>query len=70
MRHTITVRLGKDLAAWLEETANRTGVTQRQIVREHLQKAKAARRNRSFMRLAGAVRVPRTLSRRKGFSVS
>ena len=70
MSHTITVRLGKDLAAWLEETAARTGVPQGQIVREHLQKAKAARRNRPFMRLAGAVRGPRTLSRRKGFSAS
>ena len=67
MSHTITVRLGKDLAAWLEETATRTGVAQGQIVREHLQKAKAARRDRPFMRLAGAVRGPRTLSRRKGF---
>jgi hypothetical protein len=70
MSHTITVRLGKDLAAWLEDTATRTGVAQGQIVREHLQKAKAARGNRPFMRLAGAVRGPRTLSRRKGFSAS
>ncbi len=70
MSHTITVRLGKDLAAWLEETATRTGVAQGQIVRDQLQKAKAARGNRPFMRLAGAVRGPRTLSRRKGFSVS
>ncbi len=70
MSHTITVRLGKDLAAWLEEAATRTGVAQGQIVREHLQKAKAARRNRPFMRLAGAVRGPRTLSRRKGFFAS
>jgi hypothetical protein len=70
MSHTITVRLGKDLAAWLEDTANRTGVAQGQIVREHLQKAKAARGNRPFMRLADAVRGPRTLSRRSGFSAS
>ena len=70
MSHTITVRLGKDLAAWLEETATRMGVAQGQIVREHLQKAKAAPGIRPFMRLAGAVRGPRTLSRRRGFSAS
>jgi hypothetical protein len=70
MSHTITVRLGRDLAAWLEETANRTGVAQGQIVREQLEKAKAAQGNRPFMRLAGSVRGPRTLSRRKGFSTS
>jgi hypothetical protein len=70
MRDTITVRLGKDLAAWLEETATRTGVAQGQIVREQLEKAKATRGNRPFMRLAGAVRGPRTLSRRRGFSAS
>ncbi|MEI6780384.1 MAG: hypothetical protein WCQ21_05615 [Verrucomicrobiota bacterium] len=70
MSHTVTVRLGKDLGAWLEETATRTGVAQGQIVREHLRKAKAARPNRPFMRLAGAVRGPRTLSRRKGFSAT
>jgi hypothetical protein len=70
MSHTITVRLGKDLAAWLEDTAARTGVAQGQIVREQLQQAKAARPNRPFMKLAGAVRGPRTLSRRKGFSAS
>jgi hypothetical protein len=70
MSHTISVRLGKDLAAWLEETATRTGVAQGQIVREQLQKAKAARGNRPFMRLAGTVRGPRTLSRRRGFSAS
>lgn len=70
MGHTITVRLNKDLATWLEETAHRTGVAQGQIVREHLERAKAAVGNRPFMKLAGAVRGPRNLSRRKGFSLS
>jgi hypothetical protein len=36
----------------------------------HLEKAKAANANRSFMRLAGSVRGPRNLSHRKGFSKS
>jgi hypothetical protein len=70
MSHTITIRLGKELAAWLEETANRTGVAQGQIVREQLEKAKAASGNRSFMRLAGTVHGSKNLSRRKGFSAS
>ena len=70
MSHTITIRLGSELAGWLEETSKRTGIAQGQIVREQLEKAKAATGSRPFMRLAGAVRGPKTLSRRKGFSVS
>lgn len=70
MSHTITVRLNKDLATWLEETANRTGVAQGQIVREQLERAKASSGSRPFMKLAGAVRGPKQLSRRKGFSSS
>jgi hypothetical protein len=70
MSHTITIRLGKELAAWLEETASKSGVAQGQIVREQLEKAKAAGGRQSFMRLAGTINGPRTLSRRKGFSTS
>lgn len=70
MGHTITVRLTKDLAAWLEQAAARTGVPQGRIVREQLEKARAGGHARSFMRLAGAVSGPRNLSRRKGFSRS
>lgn len=70
MSHTITIRIGKELAAWLEETARRSGVAQGQIVREQLEKARASRGQRPFMRLAGTVKGPRTLSRRKGFSES
>jgi hypothetical protein len=70
MSHTITIRLDKDLAAWLEETAARTGVSQGQIVREQLEKAKTGSGSRPFLRLAGAVRGPRNLSQRKGFSAA
>jgi hypothetical protein len=70
MNHTITIRLGKELAGWLEETASRSGVAQGQIVRAQLERAKAESRRRRFMKLAGALEGPRTLSRRKGFSVS
>jgi hypothetical protein len=68
MSHTITVRLGRELAEWLEESARRAGVPQGRIVREQLEKARAASRRRTFLRLAGTVRGPRDLSSRKGFS--
>jgi predicted transcriptional regulator len=71
MSQTITIRLNKELAAWLEEIASRTGVSQGQIVREQLARARTASANRSFMRLSGSIRgLPRDLSRRKGFSRS
>ncbi len=68
MGHTLTVRISKELAAWLEQAAIRSGVSQGQIVRDQLEKAKASGRRQAFMRLAGAVRGPRDLSTRKGFS--
>ena len=68
MSHTITIRLGRELAAWLEATAARTGMPQGRIVREQLEKARAGGEGRPYLRLAGAVRGPRDLSRRKGFS--
>jgi hypothetical protein len=70
MSHTITVRLGKELAAWLERVAAETGVSQGKLIRDQLEKAKAGDSSRSFMRLAGSVRGPRNLSSRKGFSRS
>jgi predicted transcriptional regulator len=68
MGHTLTVRLPRDLADWLEETARGTGRSQGEIVREQLERARAGASGRGFMRLAGAVKGPRDLSRRKGFS--
>jgi len=68
MSHTITVRLGRELAEWLEESARRAGVPQGRIVREQLAKARSASRRQAFLRLAGTVRGPRDLSSRKGFS--
>jgi hypothetical protein len=67
MSHTITVRLTKELSEWLEETAAQMGVSQGQIIREHLERARAGSDN-SFLRLAGVKRGPRDLSSRKGFS--
>jgi len=70
MGHTITVRLSKDLAAWLASVAARTGMPQGKIVRDQLEQARARRARKSFMRLAGSVRGARDLSSRKGFSRS
>ena len=68
MSHTITVRLNRDLAEWLDRVATKTGVAQGKIIRDQLEKAKAGGSSQSFMRLAGAVRGAKDLSRRKGFA--
>lgn len=67
MGHTLTVRLQKDLAEWLEDEASKTGVAQGKIVRDQLEKARAASAQ-PFMRLAGSIQGARNLSTRKGFS--
>jgi predicted transcriptional regulator len=67
MGHTITVRLDPELARWLEEEARRTGVAQGRIIREQLERARG-QAAQGFMRLAGTVRGPKDLSRRKGFA--
>ena len=68
MSHTITIRLNKELAVWLEQAAAKTGVSQGQLIRDQLEKAKASGSTQSFMQLAGAVRGPKDLSTRKGFT--
>lgn len=67
MGHTLTVRLHKDLAEWLEDEAAKTGVPQGRIVRDQLEKARATSAQ-PFMRLAGSIQGTRDLSARKGFS--
>lgn len=68
MSNTLTVRLSPELAAWLEETAEKSGVSQGKIVRDQLERARAASKTQKFMRLAGAVGGAPNLSSRKGFS--
>jgi hypothetical protein len=68
MGQTITIRLTKELAAWLERIAATTGVPQGKIVRDQLEKARTNQPRQSFMRLAGVVRGSRDLSTRRGFS--
>jgi hypothetical protein len=66
--HTITVRLTKELAAWLEDLSARTGLSQGKIIRDELESARARSADQAFMRLAGATKGPLDLSSRKGFS--
>lgn len=68
MSHTITIRLTKDLAEWLERAAAKTGLPQAKIIRDQLEKAKADVAGKPYMRLAGAVRGSKDLSARKGFA--
>ena len=70
MSQTITIRLTKDLAKWLADTAASTGVSPGRIIREQLKKAKEGGSTRPFMKLAGSVAGRRDLSQRKGFSRS
>jgi hypothetical protein len=69
MGHTITIRGTTELAEWLAETAERTGVPQGKVVRDQLEKARLAAGGRPYMRWAGCVPdAPKDLSVRKGFS--
>ena len=67
MGNTLTVRLPRDLAEWLDEIAHRSGVSRGAIIRMELEKARKSSK-RPFLRLAGAIEGPRNLSTRKGFS--
>jgi hypothetical protein len=70
MGHTLTIRLPKNLAAWIEDTSARTGISQGELVRQHLERARSRdSSSKKFMRLAGRIRSgTRDLSTRKGFS--
>jgi hypothetical protein len=69
MGNTLTVRVPKALADWLQEKSVRTGMSQGQIVREQLERSRSAdKKAKKFMRLAGVIKSDRDLSTRKGFS--
>jgi len=68
MSTTLSIRLGTELAGWLEEQARATGRSQSSLVKEALDKARQADNARPFLKLAGCVEGPADLSRRKGFS--
>jgi hypothetical protein len=68
MSKTITIRLTKELADWLEDAARRSGVSQGGLIRDQLERARA-KDGPKFMRLAGCVEGgPDDVSTRKGFS--
>jgi hypothetical protein len=69
MSNTITIRVAKPLSAWLQKKAERTGMSQGQIVREQLEQLRRGdRKAKNFMRLAGIVKSGSPdLSSRKGF---
>lgn len=68
MSQTITIRLTKELAEWLDAAAELAGVSPDKLAREQLDQARRQQTERPFLRLAGSVRGPKGLSRRKGFS--
>jgi hypothetical protein len=67
MGNTLTVRLGAELADWLDRAALESGVSRGAVVRTELEKARKTSKQ-PFMRLAGAMDGPADLSTRKGFS--
>jgi Ribbon-helix-helix protein, copG family len=71
MGHTVTIRIPSDLAQWLAERAKRSGISQGQLIREQLERARAEKPDQPFMRLAGSLTgLPKSLSKRKGYSRS
>ncbi len=64
---TVTVRLDSDLADWLEQAAVKSGVSQGNLIRDQLEKARDAAGEQSLVQPAASVRGPKDLSSRKGF---
>ncbi len=67
MGNTLSLRLPEDLAKWLDETSRKTGIPKGKLIRQQLEKARAAD-SKPFMSLAGMIAGPANLSERKGFS--
>ena len=67
MGNTLTVRLPEDLAQWLEQAAQKAGVSRGSLIRMELERARSSD-ERPFLRWAGAVAGSKNLSMRKGFS--
>jgi len=68
MSTTLSIRLNKDLAVWVENQAKATGRSQGSLVKEALERLRRTEQERPFLRLAGSVDGPPDLSQRKGFS--
>jgi len=68
MGKKLTIRLNPELAAWLSETAKRTGLPASRVVRQQLERAGVEEGSQRFLCHAGRIRGPRDLSQRRGFS--
>ena len=68
MRGTLSIRIDPEQAAWLEQTAARTGRSVAAIVRDQIDRARRDPSTRRYMRLAGAVAGDTGGSQRKGFT--
>ena len=67
MSNTLSIRLPKELSEWVKQTAESTGLTQGEVVRQQLEKARSTATGKPWMALAGKARGPRDLSTREGF---
>jgi hypothetical protein len=57
MSNTLTIRVSKDLADWLQRKSLRTGMSQGQIVREQLERGRRGDgETKKFMRFAGVIK--------------
>jgi hypothetical protein len=70
MGQTITIRLTRELADWLEERRRQTGLPVSRIIREQRERAKSQAGSQRFLRHAGKISGPPDLSSRKGFALS
>ena len=70
MSKTVTLRLPRDLAEWLQSAARRRGISQSRFIRDHLEKARSGAPAQAFMKLAGTLAGPKDLSQRRGFGYS
>ncbi len=68
MTHTLTIRLTDELERWLAKVSRETGIPKSEIVRAHLERVRTEKKKAPFMRLAGSVSGPPSLSARKGYS--
>jgi len=67
MSNTLSIRLPQELSEWVKQTAESTGLTQGEVVRQQLEKARSATASKPWMALSGKARGPRDLSTREGF---
>ena len=68
MKHTLTIRLTDELDRWLEKISGETGIPKSEFVRSQLERVRTEKKKAPFMRLAGTISGPPSLSARKGYS--